>query len=45
VRWSAQRKGVPLTATAVGLDAEQDAERNAVLAWDPKGLDYYIILI
>jgi len=28
-------------ATAVG----QDAERNTVLAGDPKGLDYYVILI
>ena len=28
-------------ATAVG----RDAERNAVLAGDPKGLDYYVILL
>jgi len=28
-------------ATAVG----RDVERNAVLAGDPKGLDYYVILI
>ena len=28
-------------ATAVG----RNAERNAVLAGDPKGLDYYVILL
>ena len=32
-------------ATAVGRDAERNAERNAVLAGDPKGLDYYVILL
>jgi len=32
---------VTVRATAVG----QDAERNTVLAGDPKGLDYYVILI
>jgi len=37
--------GVPVRATAVGRDAERKAERNAVLAGDPKGLDYYVILL
>jgi len=32
---------VSVRATAVG----RDAERNAVLAGDPKGLDYYVILL
>ena len=32
-------------ATAVGRDAERNAERDAVLAGDPKGLDYYVILL
>jgi len=35
----------PVRATAVGRDAERNAERNAVLAGDPKGLDYYVILL
>jgi len=36
---------VAVRATAVGRDAERKAERNAVLAGDPKGLDYYVILL
>jgi len=31
-------------ATAVGRGAERDAERNAVLAGDPKGLVYYVMI-
>jgi len=34
-------ESVAVRATAVG----RDAERNAVLAGDPKGLDYYVILL
>ena len=37
--------GGGVRATAVGQDAEWGVERNAVLAGDPKGLDYYVILI
>jgi len=36
---------VHVRATAVGRDAERKAEQNAVLAGDPKGLDYYVILL
>ena len=32
-------------ATAVGRDAERSAERNTLLAGDPKRLDYYVIVI
>ena len=35
---------VTVRATAVGRGAEQDAERNAVLAGDPKGLVYYVMI-
>ena len=31
-------------ATAVGRGAERDAERNAVLAGDPKCLVYYVMI-
>jgi len=31
-------------ATAVGRGAERNAERNAVLAGDPKGLVYYVMI-
>ena len=31
-------------ATAVGRDAEQNAEQNVVLAGDPKGLVYYVMI-
>ena len=35
---------VCVRATAVGRGAERDAERNAVLAGDPKGLVYYVMI-
>ena len=34
----------PVRATAVGQGAERDAEQNAVLAGDPKGLVYYVMI-
>ena len=34
----------PVRATAVGRGAERDAEQNAVLAGDPKGLVYYVMI-
>jgi len=37
-------KSVTVRATAVGRGAERDAERNAVLAGDPKGLVYYVMI-
>jgi len=43
-RWDYRQQGC-VRATAVGQDAERNAERNAVLAGDPKGLDYYVILL
>ena len=35
---------VAVRATAVGRGAERDAERNAVLAGDPKCLVYYVMI-
>jgi len=35
---------VAVRATAVGRGVERDAERNAVLAGDPKGLVYYVMI-
>jgi len=44
--WKTGEQGIDIVrATAVGRDAERKAERNAVLAGDPKGLDYYVILL
>jgi len=40
-----QQPSISVRATAVGQDMERDAEQNVVLAGDPKGLDYYVILI
>jgi len=34
----------PVRATAVGRGAERDAERNTVLAGDPKSLVYYVMI-
>jgi len=34
----------PVRATAVGRGAGRDVERNAVLAGDPKGLIYYVMI-
>jgi len=34
----------PVRATVVRRGAERDAERNAVLAGDPKGLVYYVMI-
>ena len=36
--------GFIVRATAVGRGAERDAERNAVLAGDPKCLVYYVMI-
>jgi len=38
------RNKVSVRATAVGRGAEWDAEWNAVLAGDPKGLVYYVMI-